>query len=260
MSEWAQLSSLRILHLEDDQRDHNLVREILAVENFDGDIQNVQTRQQFEQAVESSTFDVILSDLSLPQYNGMEALAFAREKQPDVPFVFLSGTMGEQSAVDSLRNGATDYVLKEHLNRRLVPALRRALREAGERSERKRAEEALRRSETQYRVIFNSNPLPMWVIDRSRLSIFAVNDSALRCFDYSRQEFLGLSLTNLFSSEDLAGFLQAMGATSSSQAGAGVWSTRKKNGTLLKTKISLHELVFAEHQAILMIATEFEGD
>jgi DNA-binding NtrC family response regulator len=100
-------------------------------------------RTDFAAALESGGFDLVLADYSLPDFDGLPALKVAHEVRPGVPFVLVSGTLGEERAIEALKEGATDYVLKQRLER-LVPAVRRAISEAEERKERKRAEEAIR--------------------------------------------------------------------------------------------------------------------
>jgi two-component system cell cycle sensor histidine kinase/response regulator CckA len=134
---------LRILHLEDNARDAELIQSALEAESLHCEVVHVKNREEFEKAIEQDRFDVILSDYGLPLYNGFTALNHVREKQPHVPFILLSGTLGEEQAVDSLKNGATDYVLKQRLTR-LVPAIRRAVIEAQDRAKRQHAEEQVR--------------------------------------------------------------------------------------------------------------------
>src|SRR6202040_576022 len=97
-------------------------------------------------SVEEGGVDLILADYSLPSFDGISALNFAMKACPDVPFIFVSGTLGEEVAIEALKIGATDYVLKTRLSR-LVPSVLRALREATQRAERKRVVESLRQSE-----------------------------------------------------------------------------------------------------------------
>jgi serine phosphatase RsbU (regulator of sigma subunit) len=137
---------LRILHLEDDRQDAELVEAILAAEGYDCDILVVAGREEFAAALDSGDVDLILADFALPSFNGMDALELARREHPEIPFIFVSGRLGEEAAIESLKSGATDYVLKNRLSR-LLPAVQRALAEAAERQERKKAEEALRESE-----------------------------------------------------------------------------------------------------------------
>jgi PAS domain S-box-containing protein len=137
---------LRILLLEDDPGDAELIRELLEVDHFVGEVTRAQTRSEFLAALENVDIDLILADYKLPSFDGLSALKLALSARPDLPFIFVSGTIGEDVAIEALKIGATDYVLKTRLSR-LVPAMQRALREARERAERKKAEEALRRSE-----------------------------------------------------------------------------------------------------------------
>jgi serine phosphatase RsbU (regulator of sigma subunit) len=137
---------LRILHLEDDPVDVELVEATLSAEGIGCNIVVVATREEFVAALEEGGFDLVLADFALPAFDGMSALGIVHEKHPELPFIFVSGRLGEEAAIESLRNGATDYVLKDKLSR-LVPAVRRALSEAEERADLKRAEKALRESE-----------------------------------------------------------------------------------------------------------------
>src|SRR3990170_5902933 len=130
-------SRLRILHLEDNKYDSDLVQAILSAEAIDCDVVRVETRSDFLAAVEQGGFDIFLTDYTLPSFDGVSALAIVQEKCPEVPFIFVTGTLGEEIAIETLKSGATDYVFKERLSR-LAPTLRRALGEAEERSERKR--------------------------------------------------------------------------------------------------------------------------
>ena len=135
--------ALRILHLEDDPLDAELIHATLTDGGIECEIAQVQTRTQFAAALESGGFDLVLADYSLPAFDGLSALKVAQEVRLEVPFVLVSGALGEERAIEALKEGATDYVLKQRLGR-LVPAVRRVISEAEERKERKRAEEALR--------------------------------------------------------------------------------------------------------------------
>jgi len=137
---------LRILSIEDDPKDTELIRELFETEDIACEVTRVDTQAALLASIEQGGIDLILADYTLPSFDGISALKFAMKSCPDVPFIFVSGTLGEEVAIDALKIGATDYVLKTRLSR-LVPSVLRALREATQRAERKRAEESLRQSE-----------------------------------------------------------------------------------------------------------------
>lgn len=143
---------LRILHLEDDPRDAELVRMMLKNNGIVAEIDRVETREEFEAALKAGQYDLIISDYTLPKFDGQTGLAIAKQLAPETPFIFLSGTMGEDAAITSLRNGATDYVLKHRLER-FVPAVERTLRELEERNTLKLAEQQVRAGEELFRLI-----------------------------------------------------------------------------------------------------------
>lgn len=137
---------LCILILEDVPTDAELLKYELSEAGIPFIARCVATRSSFLKALDVFCPDLILSDYSLPSFNGLSALKIAREKCPEVPFIFVSGALGEELAIELLKQGATDYVLKSRLSR-LVPAVCRALQEVEERNERRMAEEALRQRE-----------------------------------------------------------------------------------------------------------------
>lgn len=134
---------MRILHLEDDPLDAVLVQEQLRGSGIAFDYVQVSTRNEFVQLLKNSSPDVILADYRLPQFDGLAALDLARQTCPEVPFLFISGTLGEEKAIEALKRGATDYVLKDRLAR-LAPAVERAIKEATTNRERLRAAEEIR--------------------------------------------------------------------------------------------------------------------
>ena len=137
---------MRILYLEDEPRDAELVQASLEAEDIVCEVRRADTQASFLTFLQQGGFDLILADYTLPLFDGISALKIAQEIRPEVPFIFVSGTMGEELAIEALKMGATDYVFKTRLSR-IAPSVRRALREAEERSQRRQAEEALQRNE-----------------------------------------------------------------------------------------------------------------
>jgi len=138
--------------LEDDEADGELVKYALRKGGLNFSVRRVETKEEYLEQLEQNPPSLILSDYSLPGFNGHDALALALKKCPETPFVFVTGTMGEEVAIETLKSGATDYVLKTRLSR-LMPAVSRALREAAQRAEHRRAEEQLRESHEELRAL-----------------------------------------------------------------------------------------------------------
>ena len=146
---------LRILHLERNEPDRELVRQALVGGGIACEFVYATGKEEFAAALDRDNIDLILSDFTMSGYDCLSALALAQEKCPEVPYLFVSGAIGEERVIESLKSGATDYVLKGRLEQ-LLPAVRRALRDTGEFAKRRAAGEALRRAEAKFRDIFEN--------------------------------------------------------------------------------------------------------
>ncbi|MCI0537180.1 MAG: PAS domain S-box protein [Verrucomicrobiales bacterium] len=183
-------TKLNILHLEDNPDDAIIIQALLGQDGFGCEMNRVQTRDQFVAALERGGFDLILSDFSLPAFDGIGALKLARERCPDVPFLFVSGTLGEEVAIDSLKCGATDYVLKERLAR-LAPAVRRAMEETEKKRALRQAEEAMIQSEQKYRQLFDCLSDAALLTDASTGRVLDTNRQAKILLSRERSEMIG---------------------------------------------------------------------
>jgi PAS domain S-box-containing protein len=177
---------VRILHIEDDAADAELIRDLLETGGIACDLVRVETESRLLSELREGDFDLVLADYSLPSFDGESALRLVREQRPDLPFIFVSGTMGEEVAIDALKLGATDYVLKTRMYR-LVPAVHRALREARERSELQRAERELRERELKIRRLVDANIVGILISDLSG-RIIEANDAFLGIIGYTRDD------------------------------------------------------------------------
>lgn len=177
---------LRVLFVEDVPADAELELRELRRGGLDCVMQRVETQDAFERGLEEFDPHLILSDFSLPTFDGMSALEIARRQRPDTPFIFVSGTIGEERAIEALKHGATDYVLKTNL-RRLVTAVQRALRDVEDRAARRRAEERLRESEYRFQIAARATNDAIWDWDLATGAVWW-NEGVHRLFGYPLEE------------------------------------------------------------------------
>ncbi len=185
---------IQILLLEDDPDDADLVSKALERAKISAQIRRVDRKDQYVKALGTLRPDVVLADHAVPSFGSVEALELARAAYPDIPFIFVSGAVGEETAVEAVKEGATDYVLKDHLIR-LGPAVRRAVDEAGSRREKRRSEEALR--------LIVSNSLDAVIMMDPRGLVTGWNPQSERLFGWKSEEAVGRSLADLIIPERL---------------------------------------------------------
>ncbi|MBW4615947.1 MAG: response regulator [Desmonostoc vinosum HA7617-LM4] len=181
------MSVLRFLLLEDSVVDALLIQTTLMQEGIDCELLRVESDADFLAALQTETFDLILSDYILPAFDGISALEIAQNHCPDTPFIFVSAVLGEELAIEALKNGAIDYVLKQRLGR-LAPSIQRALREAQERRDRKLAEAALERSEARFRSMAEKIQDVFWITDFNIPQILYVSPAYEQIWGRSRNE------------------------------------------------------------------------
>lgn len=194
---------IRVLHLEDNPRDAELIQQRLKANALAFDVVWVDAKQAFESALARRTFDLVIVDYNLPHYDGMSALARIRERHPELPVIVVSGTLSEEEAVECLKAGANDYVLKQRLQR-LDVAVTRVLQEAAQRQRRRQAEEALRDSEERFRATFEQAAVGMALrgVDPRNPRWLRVNQKLCDILGYTREELLQLTSVDLTPPED----------------------------------------------------------
>jgi two-component system sensor histidine kinase UhpB len=234
---------LKILHLEDLSPDAEMVDRVLRKAQFHFEKKLVLDKPDFIKALKEFTPDIILSDHSLPAFNSMEALRVTRELGIHVPFILVTATVSEEYAVNMIKEGASDYILKDRLER-LPNAVQNALDKQLLETESRLADEALRSSEQKYKLLFECNPMPMWMVSQKHLSIIDVNEAATLHYGYSREEFLAIHAGALWS-ESKPGIYRS-----------GIWKHKKKNGSLIDVEIISHELEYENEPALLILAND----
>ncbi|WGV27492.1 ATP-binding response regulator [Halotia branconii] len=160
-------SMLQILLLEDDPVDHELIEATLKNNGIESNLIRVAYRQDFLKCLNTRLPDLILADYILPEFDGIAALELAKAICPEVPFILVSGVLGEEQAIDALKRGATDYVLKQRLER-LIPAIQRTWRESQERQERQKVTKALKQTDDLLRAIVDASPVSIITLNRQQ--------------------------------------------------------------------------------------------
>ncbi|MEA5519176.1 response regulator [Limnoraphis robusta] len=183
---------LQILLLEDDPVDVELIQTTLKSGGIEANLICVTRRSDFSEILKTQLPDLILSDYVLPSFDGIAALKIAQEFCPQVPFIMVSGMLGEERAIETLKQGATDYVLKQRLER-LVPSAKRALRESQERLERLRVEETLRQTDDLLRAIVDASPVGIITLNPQK-KVIAWNIASERIYGWQSQEVINQAL------------------------------------------------------------------
>jgi PAS domain S-box-containing protein len=183
---------LQILLLEDDPVDVELIQTTLKNGGIEANLICVTRRSDFSEILKTQLPDLILSDYVLPSFDGIAALKIAQQSCPQVPFIMVSGMLGEERAIETLKQGATDYVLKQRLER-LVPSAKRALRESQERQERLRVEEALRQTDDLLRAIVDASPVGIITLNPQK-KVIAWNIASERIYGWQSQEVINQAL------------------------------------------------------------------
>ena len=228
---------LRVLSLEDSARDFELLSEKLRDAGIPMTIQHVEGEDEYITALREQSFDIILADFKLPGFDAFAALRSRMEHCPDVPFICVSGTVGEETAIELMKRGAVDYVLKDNLER-LPHAFQRALDEARERASRRRAEEELRKNEERYRAILQTSTDGFWLASMDG-RLLQVNEACSRMSGYSEAELLGMNISILEAMEsetEIARHIQMLKSKGEDRFES---RHRRKDGSLVSVEVTM---------------------
>ena len=246
---------LRVLLVEDNPADAELMLRELRRAGFKPDATRVDTEADYLANLDPA-LDIILSDYSMPQFSGLRALELANERGVDIPFVIVSGAIGEETAVTAMKSGAADYLLKDRLAR-LGQAASHALEQSSMRKERKSAEEAMQQSEHKYRHLFESLSEAAFLIDAKSRRILDVNLCAETLLGSTRIEILGMNEADMFPSNEAADYCGKL--ASGSTRGKGELDeveVQSKNGTTIPVRVSLAPIELYGRDLVLVLMAD----
>jgi two-component system cell cycle sensor histidine kinase/response regulator CckA len=252
---WNKGAPLHVLLIENSEADAALNLQALERAGFQCESHVVATREEFVRLFPRFSFDIVLAAYKLPGWTGVDAFAAIRQAGRDIPFVLVTGVLGEEAAVECIRQGVTDYVLKEHLAR-LPSIVGRALEEKAMRDARGFMVQALRESEANALFLFAHNPLPLSVFDRETLQFLQVNDAALRLYGYDRSDLLKMRVAGLHSAEEIQKLRAALQVAGPSPQLPGEWRLRKKDNSVVDVEMFLHKLEYSGRAAALVVTLD----
>jgi hypothetical protein len=228
---------MHILLLAENPGDRQLLEKILINEGLACQVTHASSKEEFQAALKQTQFDLILSDFTLPAYSGIDALAAGKKLQPDTPFIFISGTSVEEQVVESLKSGATDYVLKDHPHW-LGQAARRALREVQERKARQRLEQQLRVQSSTLEAAANG----IILTDKAGKILFA-NKAFCTMTGYDLEEILGQTTNFIEFDKHKADLYRELWNTIlAGRVWHGELINRRKDGTLYNEEMTITPL------------------
>jgi len=249
------MKTLTILNIEDSEEDYKLVLRHLTKAGYELYSEKVETAEAMRSALASREWDIVISDYRMPTFSGLEAFRVLKESGLDIPFIIISGTIGEETAVNTLLAGVNDYLMKGNLSR-LAPAVERGIEEVKNRRIQRCTEAALRRSEERYRLLFEKNPLPMWVYDVDTLIFLAVNIAAEEHYGYSAEEFRTMTIKDIRPAEDAAALEANLSQTPGMIDVGDEWRHKKKDGSIINVEVTSHALMFDGKKARLVLAND----
>jgi two-component system, cell cycle sensor histidine kinase and response regulator CckA len=220
---------LRVLNIEDSESDAILLERHLAAAGYDVSLERVHTKNGMEATLKSDVWDVVLCDYTMPGFDALGAYKVLLDSGHDIPFIIISGTVGEERAVDALLNGAHDFIPKSNLTR-LIPAIERELTEAENRRERRAAEEELRLSEGRYRELFEYAPDGIIIASPESYYLNA-NPGMCKMLGYQHSELIGMHATDIVAASETKDLDVALAEVMTATEYSDEWSFKRKDGS-----------------------------
>jgi PAS domain S-box-containing protein len=247
---------IRVLHVEDNPADRERVRGVLS--RVGGFVVVEATRvKEFERLLSEGEWDCVLTDIQLSGYTGLDVLDRVNAMQLGVPVVFLAGGGFEEVAVEAMKRGAVDYILKTPTHYEKLPlVLRNAVAVNRAREARARTQKILEQSEAAYRQLFHANPNPMWIYDVASLKFLEVNDAAVAKYGWSREEFLGMTIKDIRPPEDVPKLLRFLEGGRGRAPEGRLWRYLRKNGEMMYVESISHSLEWEGRRAQVVLVND----
>lgn len=239
-----------ILVVKDDQQVLELLVDLLEPEGYQ--VFAVESAQRALETLATIRADIILCDVVMPEMNGLELCQRLKSnaQTASIPVILVSAVRKEEAArLEGYSAGADDYIEIPFRHEELLIKVARLI-------ERHRAQQALQKSEEEYRLLFKANPCPMWLCDQETLRFLAVNDAAVSHYGYSREEFLSMTVRDIRPQEDVPKLLDHVLTNTGLNASAGVWRHRKKDGALIDVDVTWHKVEFSRQPSYLVLAND----
>jgi two-component system, cell cycle sensor histidine kinase and response regulator CckA len=252
---WKMSRPLRVIILENSMADAELTLHELDRAGFQCHPKITGVRSEFLAQLPRFPYDIVLAGYQLTGWTGIDAFTSLRQSGCDVPFILVTGVLGDELAVECIKQGITDYILKHQLTR-LPLAVARALEDKSLRDGRTFMMQALRQSETNSLFLFANNPLPMWVLEMETLDFLHVNDSAIDLYGFSRLEFLLMKAGDLHPAGELPALAAAIRSDSPRALQARPWHHRLKNDSVIDVEMSLHKMEYSGYAAALVVSQD----
>src|SRR5262249_45893686 len=242
---------IRILLVDDDEDDYIITRDLLSeIGEMDFHLDWVGTYGTALEVINRAEHDVYLVDFGLGERNGLELLRDALARGCKAPIILLTGQGDHEIDIEAMKAGAADYLVKGQI---AAPLLERSIRYAIERAQ---TLQALRNSEDEYRRLFNSHPVPMWVYDMETYRFLAVNDAAMRRYGYTGEEFLRMTIRDIRPPEDVQAFVDEISVGLPEYGITGTRRHLRKDGSTFDAEITSHEIAFGGRTARLVMALD----